>query len=148
MKTLIVYDSAYGNTESVAKSIGGALPGEVKVLHVRETGAGKIDDVDLLVVGSPTLGGKASEPISGFLGALSPAALKHVKVAAFDTRLATKLVKIFGYAADRILTSLSRNGGTPAAPPEGFIVKGRKGPLAETELMRAAEWAKKLARPE
>ena len=32
MKTLIVYDSLYGNTKAVAQAIGGALPGEVEVL--------------------------------------------------------------------------------------------------------------------
>jgi hypothetical protein len=28
------------------------------------------------------------------------------------------------------------------APPEGFIVKGREGPLKDGELERAAGWAK------
>lgn len=36
MKALIVYDSVYGNTEKIAKAIGGAITGEVKVLRVNE----------------------------------------------------------------------------------------------------------------
>ena len=28
MKTLIIYDSMYGNTEQIAKSIGGAITGD------------------------------------------------------------------------------------------------------------------------
>jgi len=31
MKTLIVYDSVYGNTEKIAKAIGGAITGDVKL---------------------------------------------------------------------------------------------------------------------
>ena len=36
MKALIVYDSMYGNTEKIAKSIGGAITGGVKVLPIGE----------------------------------------------------------------------------------------------------------------
>jgi flavodoxin len=36
MKALIVYDSVYGNTEKIAKAIGNAITGEVKVLRVSE----------------------------------------------------------------------------------------------------------------
>ena len=31
MKALVVYDSMYGNTEEIAKAIGGAITGEVKL---------------------------------------------------------------------------------------------------------------------
>jgi len=65
-------------------------------------------------------------------------------VAAFDTRLTTRLVGIFGYAAARIANSLKRNGGTLIASPEGFFVKGKEGPLKEGELERAARWAKEI----
>jgi len=65
-------------------------------------------------------------------------------VTAFDTRLPTRLVGIFGYAAARIADSLKRNGGTLIAPPEGFFVKGKEGPLKEGELERAAGWAKEI----
>jgi flavodoxin len=36
MKTLIIYGSLYGNTEQIAKAIGGAIAGEVKVVKVGE----------------------------------------------------------------------------------------------------------------
>lgn len=35
MKALVVYDSVYGNTEKIAKAIGGAIIGDVKVLRVK-----------------------------------------------------------------------------------------------------------------
>jgi hypothetical protein len=36
MKTLIVYDSVYGNTEKIAKATVNAITGEAKVLRVSE----------------------------------------------------------------------------------------------------------------
>jgi flavodoxin len=36
MKALILYDSLYGNTEKIARAIGSAITGEVKVLRVGE----------------------------------------------------------------------------------------------------------------
>jgi len=67
-------------------------------------------------------------------------------VAAFDTRLTSKFVRIFGYAAVRIADSLKRNGGTLIASTEGFFVKGKEGPLKEGELERATRWAKEIAK--
>ncbi len=45
-------------------------------------------------------------------------------------------------AAGRISGNLKGKGGTLMAFPEGFFVKGTKGPLKEGELERAADWAK------
>lgn len=66
------------------------------------------------------------------------------KAAAFDTRLSTKLVGIFGYAADKIATNLKSNGWTIVFPPKGFFVKGKKGPLLDGELEHAVDWAKEI----
>ncbi len=52
------------------------------------------------------------------------------------------IARLFSYAAGGIANSLKAQGGHPAAPPEGFIVKGREGPLKDGELERAASWAK------
>lgn len=51
-------------------------------------------------------------------------------MAAFDTR--TKRT-IFGYAAPKIVKNLEQNGGHLLAPPEGFFVLGKKGPLKDRE---------------
>jgi hypothetical protein len=65
-------------------------------------------------------------------------------VAVFDTRLRARWVKVFGYAADRIAEKVKLLGADLIAEPEGFIVKGKKGPLAEGELERAAAWVRGL----
>ena len=49
MKTLIVYDSFFGNTEKIAQAIGGALGGAA-VVRVSETSPDQLAGVDLLLV--------------------------------------------------------------------------------------------------
>jgi hypothetical protein len=72
-------------------------------------------------------------------------ALEGIKVAAFDTRLTWRWVKIFGFAAGRIAKSLEKKGGTLIGSPEAFYVEGGAGPLKEGELERAVAWAKEIA---
>jgi len=144
MRTLVVYDSAYGNTEKIAKSIGSAITGEVKTLHVGKVNPNELESLDLLIVGSPTQGGRPTPATQEFLKQVPESAIKGISIAAFDTRFSTRLVGIFGYAAGRIANNLETRGGTLISPPEGFFVKGKKEPLKEGELERAASWAKKI----
>jgi flavodoxin len=120
MKALIVYDSTYGNTEKLAKAIGTAIGGEVNVVRVAEASAAALDKTELFIAASPTMGGRPTEAMLSFLKSIPVASLKNVKVAAVDTRLKAKWVKIFGYAADKIAAKLAKCGGTAIAPPEGF----------------------------
>ena len=145
MKALVIYDSQYGNTEQIAKAIGGALGAEAKVVRFGDVKAAELASYDLLFIGSPTQGGRYTMSMKGFLDAIPSGSLANIRVASFDTRLKTKLVKIFGYAATRIADTLKIKGGNLVAPAEGFIVKGSKGSLAEGELERAAAWAKDIA---
>ena len=145
MKAIVIYDSQYGNTEQVAKAIGGGIGGEVKVVRFGDVKAAELASYDLLFVGSPTQGGRYTMSMKGFLDAIPSGTLKNVRVASFDTRLKTKLVKIFGYAGTRIADTLTIKGGNLAAPAEGFLVKSAKGPILDGELERAAAWAKGIA---
>ena len=144
MKTLVVYDSVYGNTEQIAKAIGGAVTGDVRVLWSGEVNPSELKTADLLIVGSPTQGGRATPAIQELLNKIPEASLKNIKVAAFDTRISTKWVGVFGYAAGRIAGNLKEKGATLIAPPEGFFVKGTKGPLKEGESERAAGWVQEI----
>jgi len=144
MKVLVVYDSAYGNTEKIAKAIGGALAGEVSVVRAKEVDPASLQPAGVLIVGSPTQAGKMTQPIQDFLAKIPETSIKGVKVAAFDTRMAGRFVKMFGFAAEKIAKSLETKGGKLISPPEGFIVKGREGPLKEGELERSVSWAKSL----
>ena len=144
MKTLIVYDSIFGNTEQIAQAIGNALgfQQDVEILRVSNVKPEHLMELELLIVGSPTYGGRPTPAIQDFLNKVSEPAIRGINVLAFDTRLLTRLVRIFGYAADKIADSLKKNGGTLIASPEGFFVKGKEGPLKEGEIERAASWAK------
>ena len=146
MKALIVYDSTYGNTEKIAKAIGAALTGEVKVLRAGEGNPAELNAFDLLVIGSPTYGGRPMPSVAELLNKIPESAIKGKNIAAFDTRIPTKLAKIFGYAADRIAKNLKEKGGNLVVPGEGFFVNGKEGPLKEGELERAASWAKELTK--
>ena len=146
MKTLIVYDSAYGNTEKIAKAIGGGIGGEAEVVRAGGANLGASKVFGLLIVGSPTYGGRPTPAMLDFLDKASEPELEGVKVAAFDTRFEGGFSKIFGFAADKIIERLKAKGGVPVAPPEGFIVKGKKGPLKEGELERASAWGKEIAK--
>lgn len=145
MRTLVVYDSVHGNTEKIAKAIGGAIGGEVQVLHAGEVNPDGLDRLDLLIVGAPTHGGRPTPPVQEFLEGLPAATAQGMRVAAFDTRIPAKWVKIFSFAAPRIAGELSARGGTLVGTPEGFFVKGTKGPLLDGELERAGDWAKGIA---
>jgi len=142
MKALIVYDSVYGNTEKIARAVADAIApsGEVKVVQAGEANPPELESTDLLIVGSPTHGGRPTPPVQDFLNKVPK--LQGINVAAFDTRSQSKFARVFGNAAGRIARNLERKGGTLIASPEGFLVTGTKGPLKEGELERAAGWAK------
>ncbi|HVO40799.1 MAG TPA: flavodoxin domain-containing protein [Spirochaetia bacterium] len=145
MKTMIVYDSAFGNTEKIATTVRGALRGDVTMVRPAQARPADIAGIDLLILASPTLGGRPTEAIQAFLNKVPAASLRGLRVAALDTRLSMKFARLFGYAADKMASSLVKSGGVQAAAPEGFIVKGRRGPLAAGEIERAAAWAQGLA---
>jgi flavodoxin len=155
MKTLIVYDSVFGNTAQVAQAIGAALgpQGNVETLPVSQVTVEQLRGLDLLIVGSPTRGFRPTEAISKLLKTLPKNQLDDVQVAAFDTRiwLTTIDSSVFrlivdkgGYAASTLANALKKKGGQLLAPPEGFLVTGEQGPLKEGELERAAEWARQI----
>ena len=166
MKALVVYDSFFGNTEKIAQAIGQGLgsQGEVEARRVGEVtpwqkppglAPQQLAGVQLLIVGSPTRGFRASEATMKFLNSIPAGGLRGVKVAAFDTRMSLKdlnnailnfvfWLKLGGYAAKPIANALQKSGGELLAAPEGFFVKASEGPLHDGELERAAEWGRKI----
>ena len=143
MKILVVYDSTYGNTEKIARAVGAALTGDVKVLRAGEVNPAELNPFDLLIVGSPTQGGRPTLAMQEFINIIN---VKGVNVAVFDTRFPTKLGKLFGFAGDRIAKILKEKEANFIVPTEGFFVTGKEGPLKEGELERAANWAKELVK--
>ncbi|OGZ33652.1 MAG: hypothetical protein A2Y98_01830 [Candidatus Portnoybacteria bacterium RBG_19FT_COMBO_36_7] len=152
MKILIIYDSVYGNTEKIAFAVGEAIGPEATVKKVSEAKVKDLEDIGLLILGTPTHGGRPTPAMQDFLKMIPDGELKNAKVAAFDTRFNEKkasaflrlLAKILNFAAPRIARNLKIKGVEMAIEPEGFIVEGKEGPLKQGEMERAEEWAKKL----
>jgi flavodoxin len=155
MKALIVYDSVFNNTKKIAMAIGYALGPQknVGIFHVNDIRPEYYSGLRVLVAGSPTRGFRPTKDMTRFLRNIPENLFKGVRIAAFDTRMSMKdvkvpilhfLVRIFGYAAEPISRKLQKKGGVQVVNPEGFIVKNSEGPLREGELERAAGWARQI----
>ena len=142
MKTLVVFDSAYGNTEKIARAVASGVPGQVEVVQAGKADPGKLGGFDFIFAGSPTQGGRATPVMKSFIAGIPTSALINTPSAAFDTRISAKWVGIFGYAAGKIAGDLKARGASLAVDPEPFFVTGKEGPLKEGEAERAAAWAK------
>ena len=145
MKSMVVYDSVSGNTKQIAEAIGRALGEDAKVYRPDVIDGTALRNVDLLVIGSPTYGGKPTESVTRLIDRIIPTLPAGIMVAAFDTRLKMRFVRIFGFAADKIAAAFAQKGAQVVGT-KGFIVKGRTGPLAEGEVERASSWGRQLAR--
>lgn len=148
MKALVIYDSVFGNTETIARAIGTGLGG-AEVVQVGSVAVDGLHGLDLLIVGSPTRGWRPTPAVEAFLAAIPADGLGGVRISAFDTRLSLEdvsaftrfIVKIGRYAAPPIAAALMKKGGVLCQPAEGFLVITDKGPLKEGEEARAASWA-------
>lgn len=146
MKTLVVYDSLYGNTETIARTIAQALPGDVPVVRAGQANPAELETADLLIIGAPTHGSLPSETAQGLVQRIGSPAREGARLATFDTRLSWGFLKRYGFAASKMADPLVEKGWALAVEPEGFVVRGlKKGPLKRGEVERASAWAKRLA---
>lgn len=155
MKALIIYESAFGNTEQIAFAIRDTLnlSCQTIALHPDKIQPADLQNYDLIIAGSPTQKFSPLPQISAFISKLPDGSLKGKNVAAFDTRIDLKkqnnrflsfMVWLFGYAAEPLARKLKSKRGNLIAPSEGFFVDDTKGPITEGELIRAKEWAENL----
>lgn len=155
MKSLVIYDSFFGNTQKIAEIIAEEIGAQLK--KVQEATKNDLQDLELLVVGSPTRAFRPSPDTTSFLNSLVSGALTGVKVAAFDTRIEAKdikslvakaflglMIKLFGYADKPIIKTLINKGGEAIGETTGFCVLDTEGPLRDGEVERAKEFAKGL----
>lgn len=162
MTTLVVHESMFGNTRTVAEAIAAALPDPVLTVDVGDAPNPLPGHVDLLVVGGPThafsmsrastrvdaiaQGASADDATRGireWLGALPPT--PHVTVATFDTRVA-KVRHLPGSAARSASRRVAKRRIGHVVATESFWVDGVDGPLLDGEVERASEWARTLVR--
>ena len=153
MKVLIIYDSYFGNTEAIARSIGDTLTidHDVIVTSVKTVSSDQLSTWDVLVVGSPTRAFRPTAAITSFLKGLPPKGQSSQQTyAVFDTRVSLEevnsrflnfMVRLFGYASESMDRRLKRKGFKQAGTPQWFFVSESEGPLHDGEIERAAQWA-------
>ncbi len=166
MKTVVAYESMYGNTRQIAEAIAEGL-GKAEVLAVNDGDASAADDADVVIAGGPTHmhglatamsrkgTGQAAEEEGTELepgAADGPGMRKWLadlkgdgrKAAAFDTRI-DKSPMLTGAASRGIAKRLKKAGYDVIADSQSFFVEDSEGPLADGELERARSWGADLA---
>ncbi len=166
MRTLIVFESMYGNTHAIADAIASGLraQSDVDVVPVGRVTPAQVANVDLLVVGGPTHvhgmtssmsrksaveavakseGELALDPEIGSVGLRdwldTLAEVDGTAAIAFDTRYDGP-VMFTGHASKGIASRLRGHGYVVRTDPESFLVdKANK--LVTDELDRATTWA-------
>jgi flavodoxin len=145
MKTLVVYDSKFGNTAKLAQAMANALQeyGEARAVQVGQTNPAEFAKVDLVILGCPIQAWKPSPGMREFMEQVTPESLRTTKIACFDTRM--HLPRWFtGSGAEALIKQLRKLGAEPIAESTGFFVKEREGPLEVGEMERGIEWAKQV----
>lgn len=171
MRTLVIYESMYGNTHVIAEAIGRGLSeegSEVTVVPVEDATAARVADADLLVIGGPThVHGMSRE--STRRSAVEEAGLPESELhldpaapgeglrewfetlgklqlagAAFDTRVHLSAA-LSGRASKGIAKRMRHHGVRQVAEPESFFVT-KDNRLEAAEEQRAETWGRQLAR--
>jgi flavorubredoxin len=163
MTAVVVYESMFGNTRSVAQAVARGLRSRIDT-EVYEVNAvpSPPPDTDVLVVGGPTHafsmtrastrtdaqrqspdGHVVSEGVGlrEWIEAL-PRRATPAEVAVFDTKVKRPMT---GSAAKSAAKALSSRGYHLALKPESFGVEGTPGPLTDGELARAEAWGAYVA---
>lgn len=169
MRVLVVYESMFGNSRAIAEAIASGIHGDatVSVVSVNDVDAGRLEGVDLLVVGAPThahgmsrpstrksaadIAGKPNTNVTLELYALGKGVREwldsvdpiRARVAAFDTRVKGPAWAT-GSAANGIAKRLHRRGVELVARPTSFFVT-KDNSLRPGEVQRAAAWGQALA---
>ena len=156
MHVVLVYDSKFGNTELIARSIADGLgEGRHAQLVRAEVGLPPTDDVALLIVGCPTQRHGLSPAMKQLLRSLPSGSLASVPVATFDTRYHLSRW-LSGSAARVAQRRLRRTGCRFVAPPESFFMQRDRGSpehgrtledegLEPGEVERARIWGERLS---
>jgi hypothetical protein len=168
MRALVVYESMFGNTRTVALAIAEGIATNMPVDAVEVGAAPTVlpPDVGLLVVGGPTHAhGMTTSTSRGNAAArtgdrlvssgtglreylASMRADPGVIAAAFDTRIKGPML-FTGSAATSATKQLQKVRFKRVEPPRSFVLEGATGPLVDrmpkAELDAARTWGAELA---
>ena len=161
-RALIIVESCFGNTRTVAEAVAtGLIEGGVEAQVVDVDGApGALPaDLDLLILGAPThnrglptAATRAKARAQAGSGEASPGVGEWLRtvtvpvstdVVAFDTVISKGWLS--GSAAKAIAKALRRHQGRETTSVRSFVVTASKGPLAGGEETDARSWGRELA---
>jgi hypothetical protein len=163
MKAIVVYESYWGNTASVARAIAEGIGPGARALTTTEAKGEALAGIGLIVAGSPIIAfSLPTDKMRNDMAAKqdkkapSPPDLSHPsmrswleslpkgsgRAAAFETGF--KLSP--GGAAGTILKMLKGLGYEPVAKKQRFLVMTSYGPMRDGELDRAKAWGAELAK--
>jgi flavorubredoxin len=161
MKAVVVYESYWGNTASVAQAVAEGIGPDARAMTTDEATIPVVADADVIVAGAPVIGfSLGSEKVREGLAKTEQDAPKppdtshpsmrswlealphgHGAAAAFETRIWWSLRGATG----TIESGLRQAGYRPIAKAGKFVVDGKYGPLRKGELDRARQWGREVA---
>ncbi|MFW9913576.1 MAG: flavodoxin family protein [Candidatus Thorarchaeota archaeon] len=147
MKVLVAFDTKYGNTETVAKTIVEGIKSaesiEVALSNMKKVDFKKLDRYDAMLVGCPTHFGGPTRGAKKFIDKLGKLELKGKRIAVFDTYIKEDFEKSVKKMEGRIN---DRSPGLQLLLPGLSIqVEDMKGPILEEELPKCREFGKRVA---
>jgi flavodoxin len=147
MNALVVYHSQFGNTRQVGEAIAEVFQGAgaARTLSADRLTATELQDVDLVVMGTPTHKMNLPQALRPVFEELPRRILRGVPIAAFDTSYKMSAFLARFTAAKRVDRKLRKLGGKRLVPPETFHVEEHhEGPLYDGEIERAKTWAQAI----
>lgn len=152
MRIAIIFDSFFGNTKMIAETMAQTIADDhdVYVCHYDDLNLDRLEQIDLIVVGSPTRAFRHTKKIAELIYNIIPVK-KIPNIAIFDTRIALEdidnkmlafMAKKFGYANDTMAKLLAKRSLNLIAHPGEFHVMDSEGPLKDGEIERASQWIK------
>ncbi len=148
VKTIIVYDSWFGNTQAVAEAIGKGIneieKTAVVIKKIKDVDPIEVLAYDVLLIGSPNHMGGPTRSVRKFIDKLGLLELDEKKVAVFDTyvrknvhvgktvRKMEKIIKEKISGLKLIVGGLS------------ILVKGVRGPVMSGELSKCTTFGNKI----
>ncbi|MCI4340018.1 MAG: hypothetical protein L3J73_01945 [Thermoplasmata archaeon] len=147
MRSMVIYDSWYGDTRRVAEEIARAIAQttgvDAALVEVDRAGIGRVHDYDLLVLGTPNHFGGPTRKIRQLVRDLEDLGPFPGKIALFDTCYAADVGKATGKLVDLLRTVRPPGGAAPARL--SVIVEATRGPVRPGELARAHAFGVEVA---